>query len=177
MWGELSTYSKFCLICIIAYGLLYLQKLWVDNLVQQAYMAKVIGNQTIGQSEAISVEDVTYYLSSSFSPSEERREGVNENLFVQPSVEPETKKIAPVVAQVVQTNTPLIQHVNRSINVTLIESDGAFINGRYYLWGENVTHSPVLTERGQYIAKLHRGTSVNVRLKINGENVSVGLSK
>lgn len=174
-WQNLSTTGKGAILLCLGFAIWALEQKWADKMVWAVNDHQVIGNRAVGTSQSVAVEDDTYYLSQSFSKSSARTAGLDESLFVEPTA---PKKVQPK-AKVEQRKptTPVEQYAVMALNVGGIEEDGAFINGRYYLWGEKVTDSPITTDEGRTTAKLIKRSSDGVLIAVAGKTVSLRMGQ
>lgn len=175
-WASMNPFLKSCIAISVFVGFYVLGQRAMVKVVWDIQDNKVIGSNSVsGQSQAVSVDTRTYYLSSSFDKSVELSSDLDEALFIESAPKKMEKPtiVEPVVQQ--STETPLETYVRRALTVNGIEADGAFINGRYYVWGEKLD-TTVITSKGKYTPVVKRGFENRVVVSVNGLEFSLAVS-
>lgn len=183
-WNTLSPVIKLCIVAGLFLLLYVSAEKWVESVKRSAQSHKVIGSSSAsGQSRAVSVSTKTYYLAADFEKSNPLSKDLDESLFVEaePVVAvPQTKVIKKpeikLKEQPVFAKTPLTYFVQNSLKADGVEDDGAFINGAYYLWKEQVA-TKVFTPNGSFTPTLIKSSSDNnVIVSIDGQWFSLKVS-
>lgn len=175
-WASMNPVLKSCIAIAVFAGLYVLGQRVMVKVVWDIQDNKVIGSNSVsGQSQAVSVDSRTYYLSSSFDKSVELSSDLDEALFIESTPQKIEKPtiVEPVVQRTIET--PLETYVRRALTVNGIEADGAFINGRYYVWGEKLD-TPVITSKGKYIPVVKRAIENRAVVSVNGIDFSLAVS-
>lgn len=174
-WKTMSPAIKFCLIIAAFVGIHWLAGEWMVSRALDVQATTVIGSNSVsGFSSTIDVSENTYYLDANFEKSSNLNDDLDSSLFVENEPEIIIEKLKPVEVKKIEKKapskpqTPLDYYVNRTLYVTGIEDDGAFINGSYYVWNEKVD-TQVITNKGAFTPVLIKAQNNKVIVSVNGK--------
>ena len=173
-WQTMSPAIKFCVVVAVFVGIHRLSEQWMASRTLDVQSISVIGSNSIsGFSSTVEVSENTYYLDANFEKSSNLNEDLDSSLFVENEPEIIIEKPKPIekkieIKEPPKPKTPLGYYVQRTLYATGIESDGAFINGAYYLWKEKID-IPVATNKGAFTPTLIKAQNNKVIVSVDGQ--------